>query len=385
MSNQSDRVDSTNGGRAASGAVVEPRSYRYNYPAQFGDDVDALVAELRSMLLEGRYILSEEVRAFENAFAEYTRRRYARGVNSGTDSLTIALLALDIGPGDEVITHANTFHSTVAAIQLVGATPVLVDADDDSFLIEVAQARAAVTSRTKAIIPVHLYGKATDLTELRRFTEEKQIHLVEDAAQAHGAETGVAGCFSFHPSKNLAAAGDAGALVSNDLDFINRVDCLRALGQQGQNHHVLVGFNSKLDALQARILSWKLPKLEEWNSARARVAAMYRALLDQLPVRFQRVDDGETHVYHLFQVRTDSRDALLSHLRQNGVDAIVRYPTPIHLQPAFAQWKWQKGQFPTSESLAEQLLCLPIRPDMDEGEIEYVSSQVHDFFQRASA
>lgn len=389
MSNHIDPVGSDG---ATPSAVAEPRSDRYNYPAQFGDDVDVLVAELKSMLLQGRYILSDEVRTFESAFAAYTQRRYGRGVNSGTDALTITLLALGVGRGDEVITHANTFHSTVAAIQLVGATPVLVDADEDSFLIDVKQARAAVTTRTKVIIPVHLYGKATDLTELRHFTASKDIYLVEDAAQAHGAainrvvagSTGVASCFSFHPSKNLAAAGDAGAIVSNDSDLIDRIDCLRSLGQKGQNHHVLVGFNSKLDALQARILTWKLPMLEQWNSARARVAAAYRVLLSELPLRFQRVDSGETHVYHLFQVRTDRRDALLAHLRHKGVDAVVRYPTPIHLQSAFAQWSWQKGQYPISERLAQQLLCLPIRPDMHDEEVEYVASQVHDFFKRAS-
>jgi dTDP-4-amino-4,6-dideoxygalactose transaminase len=363
-------------------------SRRYDYPAQFGGDIDTLVGEIREMLLGGRYILSAEVGEFERAFAAYVGGRFARGVNSGTDAIVIALLALGIGPGDEVITHANTFHATVAAIQLVGATPVLVDAEDDSFLMDVGQVPAALTSRTRVILPVHLYGKPTDPTELLRIAAREQLHLVEDAAQAHGAaiggrrvgSVGIAGCFSFHPSKNLAAAGDAGAIVTDDAQLAARIDSFRALGQRGQNEHVVVGLNSKLDAIQAHVLSWKLQQLDAWNAARAQAAAAYRALLTDLPIGFQRIDEGETHVYHLFQIRTAHRDALLGHLQRHGVDAVLRYPTPIHLQPAFVRWGWQRGQFPVAERLAAELLCLPIRPDMHMGEIEYVCDTVRSFF-----
>ncbi len=363
---------------------------RYNYAAQFGPEVDTLLGELRGILLGGNYILSAEVSRFEQTFASYTNCQFARGVNSGTDALLISLMALGVGKGDEVITQANTFHATVAAVQLAGATPVLVDADEDSFLMDVTQVPAAVTDRTRVLLPVHLYGKPTDLSELLRIAKPQQLHLVEDAAQAHGASIngqqvggiGTAGCFSFHPSKNLAAAGDAGAIVSNDRMLVERIDCLRSLGQKGQNDHVVVGVNSKLDAVQASILSWKLGRLDEWNRARERVADAYRVRLEDLPLTFQRTDPDERHVYHLFQVRTKRRAALLAHLRRNGVDAVVRYPIAVPHQPAFAHWGWRPGQFPVAERLANELLCLPMRPDMQEAEVEYVCRRVRDFFNR---
>jgi len=362
---------------------------RYDYAAQFGPEPENLLNEIRGMLLGGRYILTDEVKRFEEEFATFLGARFARGVNSGTDALLISLLALGIGPGDEVITQANTFHATVAAIKLVGATPVLVDARDESFLIDDDQVAAAITRATRAIIPVHLYGKPTPMSHLLDLAHDHGLVLVEDAAQAHGARLdgrsagtfGVLGCFSFHPSKNLAAAGDAGAIVTDDESLAEAIRRRRELGQYGQNHHVLVGSNSKLDAIQARILSWKLPYLEEWNERRRAVAAAYHERLKDLPLRFQRSDPGEQHVYYLFQVRTDRRNRLLEHLRSQAIDAVIRYPTPIHLQPAFADEGWKRGQFPIAERLAEELLCLPIRPDMGLDEIDYVTDSVRSFFQ----
>ncbi|ADV82054.1 DegT/DnrJ/EryC1/StrS family aminotransferase [Terriglobus saanensis] len=364
-------------------------SPRYNYPAQFGESIDSLMSDLRAMLLGGKYILTTEVRDFEESFAAYNGVEFARGVNSGTDALVIALLALGIGRGDEVITHANSFHATAAAIDLVGATPVLVDADEDTYLMDVTQVADAITERTRAIIPVHLFGKPTPMGELLKLAKSMGVVVVEDAAQAHGAvidgrragSFGVAGCFSFHPSKNLAAAGDGGAIISDDPELMEKVDQFRALGQRAQNEHVEVGFNSKLDAIQARILSCKLERLDAWNSARAWVAERYRSGLAGLPLSMQRHDPDEIHVYHLFQVRTKHRDALLKSLVGEGVDAVIRYPTPIHLQPAFAQFGWKRGQFPVAESLSEELICLPLRPDMEEGEIDYVTSKVHAFYE----
>ena len=358
------------------------KSARYNYESQFADRIDALVAELREMLLHGRYILTSEVRDFEQAFALYTGSRFARGVNSGTDALVIALLALGIGKGDEVITQANTFYATVAAIDLVGATPVLVDVDDSTYLMDTTKVADVMTPRTRAVLPVHLFGKPTRMTELLALCNGRGIAVVEDAAQAHGAEIdGKRVGFSFHPSKNLAAAGDAGAIVSDDAALMAKVDQFRALGQAAQNEHVVVGYNSKLDALQARVLSCKLTFLDQWNEARARVAAWYREGLAGLPVAFQSCDPGERHVYHLFQVRTPRRDALLRYLLDHGVDAVIRYPTPIPLQAAFAKWRWRPGQFPVAEKLAAELVCLPIRPDMDRSEIDLVCSVVTQFFR----
>jgi dTDP-4-amino-4,6-dideoxygalactose transaminase len=366
---------------------------RYNYRSQFGRNPEVLFADIREMLLGGQYILTDHVARFEREFAEYLGVRDVRGVNSGTDALLIALHAVGVSPGDEVITHANTFYATVAAIRLAGATPVLVDADKDSFLIDETQVGPAITERTRVILPVHLYGKPTAMHTLLALATRHGLRIIEDAAQAHGARFkgqaagafGDAGCFSFHPSKNLAAAGDGGAISTNSDEIAKRVCLLRELGQRGQNNHVALGFNSKLDAIQARLLSWKLPQLEVWNQRRRNIAAMYRERLRDLPVSFQSVTPGEEHAYHLFQIRTNKRDALLMHLQQSGIDAVVRYPSPIHLQEAFTDCNWQAGQFPVAERLAKELLCLPIRPDMFADEVDYVCDQIGRFFKRQTA
>jgi dTDP-4-amino-4,6-dideoxygalactose transaminase len=361
---------------------------RYNYPSQFGDDFQRLLQDIKNMILQGHYILTDEVRQFELDFARCLGAQHACGVNCGTDALVIALFVLGVKDGAEVITQANTFHATVAAIRLAGATPVLVDANEESFLIDESQVEAAITARTRVILPVHLYGKPTPMEGLLKLAERKQIDVIEDAAQAHGAQIGnrtvgtfgIMGCFSFHPSKNLAAAGDGGAIVTDSEEMNERIQLCRALGQSSQNDHVTLGLNSKLDAIQARILSWKLPYLQAWNQARREVAEWYRDRLNALPIQFQKASLEEKHVYHLFQVRTDARDRLLTHLRTSGVDAVVRYPTPIHLQRAFSDCGWREGQFPIAERLARELLCLPIRPDMSIDEVDFVADRVSEFF-----
>lgn len=362
---------------------------RYNYPAQFGPNFDELVTRIRSMILDGHYILSAEVEQFEADFAKTIGVRFARGVNTGTDAVALAMRVIGIGPGSEVITHANTFNATVAAIELVGAQPILVDAEEGSFLMDQGQVEAAITRKTRAIIPVHLYGKPTPMTRLLEIARDPELSIIEDAAQAHGARWkgrcagsfGRLGCFSFHPSKNLAAAGDAGAVVTDDQDLASALSCHRALGQTSQNDHILPGLNTKLDSIQAVILSWKLNKLEEWNKQRAGVAKWYSERLADFPVSFQNTSPDETHVYHLFQVRTLQRDDLVAHLRSKGVDAVIRYPVPIHLQPAFRRWKWKRGQFPVAEKLATELVALPIRPDMELWEVDYVAECMGDFFE----
>ena len=361
---------------------------RYNYASQFGDNIEDLLADIRGMLVEGRYVLTDEVRQFEQGFGAYLGAPYVYGVGSGTDALTLALMALGIGTGDHVITHANTFHATAAAIRLVGATPVLVDVREDTFLIDDDQVFAALIPTIKAVIPVHLYGKATPLVELQRMADAYGFHIIEDAAQAHGARIhgqaagtlGTIGCFSFHPSKNLAAAGDGGAIVTATESIANDIRVRRELGQRGQGNHLLIGLNSKLDSLQARILTWKLPRLENWNASRRQIAQCYRDRLHGLPLTFQSTGTDEEHVYHLFQVRTAVRDRLLTFLRAAGIDAVVRYPTPIHLQPAFADCGWLPGQFPIAEALASELLCLPLHPTMSIDEIDYVCDHVRLFF-----
>jgi dTDP-4-amino-4,6-dideoxygalactose transaminase len=362
---------------------------RYNHRAQFGDDPTALFDEIRDMVLAGRYILSAEVSRFESELAAFVGVAHAGGVNTGTDALILALRACGVTADAEVITQANTFHATVAAIRLCGARPVLVDVDERGFSMDVRALASAVNARTGAIVPVHLYGKPAPMNAVVAIAQPGEIAIIEDAAQALGASIhgrpvgtfGAAACFSFHPSKNLSAAGDGGAIVTNDHGVDRRVRVLRDLGQDGQNHHIAVGLNSKLDAIQAVVLRHKLPRLAEWNKRRRTIAAWYRERLADLPLGFQEIEPAEEHVYHLFQLRTERRDALLSHLRASGVDAVVRYPTPIHLQPAFADLGWRRGQFPVAERLAEELLCLPMRPDLDADDVDYVADAVRAFFR----
>ena len=366
------------------------RVSRYNYGAQFPAGVDDLVQRFRTVLLRGDYVPSVDGKRFEEAFARFNGVAHARAVGSGTDALILTMRALGIGTGDEVITQANTFHATVAAIVAVGATPVLVDADKESYLIDQDQVSACVTPRTRAIIVVHLYGKPTPMSALIAEATRRGILVIEDAAQAHGAmiegrfvgSFGVAGCFSFHPSKNLAAAGDGGCITMDDAMLAEQIEAYRTHGQLVQHEHTVIGFNSKLDALQALVLEEKLPSLLQWNESRRALARAYREELRDLPVGFQRWDENELHAYHLFVMRTTRRDALLEYLQQNGIDAVVRYPVPIHLQPAFAGFGWKPGAFPIAEALARELLCLPLRPDLQPEERRYVVEHVRDFLSQ---
>ncbi len=362
---------------------------RYDYRHQIGGAIGPLGARIADMLLCGDYILGAEVEHFEQGFADYLAAREVVGLNSGTDALILALLALGIGPGDEVITQANTFHATVAAICFVGATPVLVDADRQTCLIDIGALPDAITPRTRAIIPVHLFGKPTAMAPILELAARHDLVVIEDAAQAHGARIGeqrvgtfgAIGCFSFHPSKNLAAAGDAGAIATNDPDLAGKIRILRGLGQSGQNNHVAIGLNSKLDAIQAAVLNAKLGQLDGWNRERREIAHFYRTQLFDLPVTFQADNAGEEHVYHLFQLGCAQRDRLLDFLIGRSIEATVRYPVPIHLQPAFAVQGWQPGQFPVAEALAAQMLCLPLRPGMPEQERWHVVRSVRAFFE----
>jgi dTDP-4-amino-4,6-dideoxygalactose transaminase len=365
---------------------------RYDYRSQF-EELEKLVAELSSMIARGNYVLSREVSEFERAFAEYLDCPSVVGVNTGTDALMCSLKTLKLDRNDEVITQPNTFNATVSAICLAGQKPVLVDVNENSFLMDVDQALAVVGPRSRVIVPVHLYGKPTPMRHLLSECDKRGLVVVEDAAQAHGARIegrrvgtfGALGCFSFHPSKNLAAAGDAGAIALNRPALREPLSLIRALGQASQNNHIEVGYNTKLDAVQAKILSWKLPSLDRWNQQRRAIAQVYRERLADLPVQFQTWDDSEEHVFHLFTIRSLSRDRLLEYLLNKGVDAIIRYPVPIHLQPAFSEFGWKQGQFPVAEALAQELLCLPMRPNLTINEVEYVSDCVRAFFKGGTA
>ncbi|GIF12708.1 DegT/DnrJ/EryC1/StrS family aminotransferase [Actinoplanes teichomyceticus] len=353
---------------------------KYHYAAQFRH-LPRVVRAIDDLLVRGDYVLGPHVEQFEQDFADYIGVEHAVGVNSGTDALVLALRALGVGPGDEVVTVANTFHATVLAITTVGARPVLVDCTPHDYLMDLEQVEAAITGRTRAIIAVHLFGKALDMAAVTAIAERHGLAVVEDCAQAVGASWqgrrvgswGDIGCFSFHPSKNLAAAGDAGAVTTDRADLARTIRTLRGLGQAAQNDHVALGCNSKLDAIQAIVLSHKLPELDGWNAGRRAVAGRYSRALAGIA----RVPEpaGREHVFHLYQVGVEQRDEVLAELVGAGIDAVVRYPVPIHRQPAFAHLDLP-SRFPHADWQAAHTLCLPVRPDLTGTEIDYIVDQV---------
>jgi dTDP-4-amino-4,6-dideoxygalactose transaminase len=372
-----------------------PMTYKvpkYNYAAQFSGLREELLPAIENLLTEGGYVRGPQVGDFECRLAGFIGTRHVVGVNSGTDALTLALKALDIGPGDEVITVANTWHSTALAIERLGAKAVLVDCEEETYLIGLDAAERAITPATRAVIVVHLYGQSVDMDKARSLCKANDLYLIEDCAQAIGARWGASrvgslgdvGCWSFAPAKNLAAAGDAGAVSTDDEALAERVSLLGNFGQPRQNEHVLLGYNSRLDSIQAIVLAHKLNHVDRWNAERVRIARSYRSALQHLPVRFQGGAYPGGHVYHLFQVRVaaEQRDSMVEYLRNQGIDAVVRYPVPLHLQPAFRHLLIQPGSFPVAEALSRETLCLPIRPDLSDNEVEYVTQAVSRFFGR---
>lgn len=348
----------------------------------------ALAAELQSamgaVVRDGAFILGDRVSRFESELASYLGVAHVVGVGNGLDALRLSLLALGVGPGDEVITAANTFIATALAVAAAGARPVLVDCDEKTFNIDPGQIQAAITSRTKAIIPVHLYGRVADLDAVTDIARARGLHVVEDAAQAHGAyatsgrragTVGAAGCFSFYPSKNLGACGDGGALVTNDAALAQRARQLRNYGQSEKYHHDVPGINSRLDGLQAAVLSTKLPHLDGWNDRRRAVAAAYRDGLGGLPLGLPEEGPATGHVHHLFVVRSRERERLRADLTAAGIETGIHYPIPIHQQAAFAG-VFGAARFPVTEMLASEILSLPMYPEMTSDQVGHVIGQV---------
>ena len=335
------------------------------------------------------YILGPDVDAFEQEFASYCATRYAVGVASGTDALFLTLKALGIGPGDEVIAPAFTFISTVLAIVYTGAKPVLVDVDPRTYTIDVPHIKTHITSRTKAILPVHLYGLPADMDAIVALAKKYDLLVVEDACQAHGARykgkpvgsLGTAGCFSFYPSKNLGAYGDGGAVTTNSKRLSERIRQLRNIGQKVKNRHKFVGYNSRLDSLQAAVLRVKLPYLSSWVQKRREIAEAYNTLLRPAPVIVPHEPSGRTSSYHLYVIRVSDRDALGQYLRQHGVETGIHYPVPIHLQPAFRTLGYKKGDFPVSELCAWQVLSLPMFPELTKRDVKCVARAVVHYTQ----
>jgi len=345
-------------------------------------------AELAKTLNETRFILGPNVQALEEEFAAYCGTRFAVGVASGTDALHLALLGAGIGPGDEVITSPFTFIATAEAIAYVGATPVFVDVDPRTFNIDVDKVEAAITGKTKALLPVHLFGQPAELEPLQALCDKHDLLLFEDCAQSCGANYqgkktgsfGLAGCFSFFPSKNLGCYGDGGMITTDDEQLANEIKVLRNHGSRQQYHHNRIGFNSRLDEMQAAILRVKLKHLDDYNRNRLRVAKQYNSLLADLPLTTPLIAEGRSHVFHQYTLLADNRDQLKQHLGDQQIASAVYYPIPLHLQDVFAD-ACRDLSLPVAEEQAEKVLSLPIYPELTSQQVESICDRIRAFYR----
>jgi dTDP-4-amino-4,6-dideoxygalactose transaminase len=366
-------------------------------------DLKAQYATLREELLAavGRvfesqgFVLGADVRALEEEVAAYTGARHAVGCASGSDALLLALMALDVRAGDEIVTTPYSFFATAGSIARLGARPVFVDIDPRTYNIDAGRIEPVINERTRALMPVHLYGQCAEMGALGEIAARHNVPVVEDAAQAIGAgeggrgagAMGEIGCLSFYPTKNLGGAGDGGMLTTDDDSLAARLRSLRVHGESSKYHHQEIGFNSRLDTLQAAVLRVKLPRLDSWSDARALNAARYRelfadaGLLEEVGLPFER--EGARHIYNQFVVRVGGgrRDALVEHLRREGVGTEVYYPVPLHLQECFRYLGHHEGDFPEAERAARETLALPVYPELTEGQQRYVVDTVRDFFR----
>ena len=347
-------------------------------------EIDAAVG---GVLESASFVLGKEVVAFEEAFSAYVHTAHCIAVNSGTSALHLALLAAGIGPGDEVITVPFTFVATVAAIGYSGARPVFVDIDPRSFTMDVTRIEAAITPRTKAIMPVHLYGHPADMDPILEIARRHGLVVIEDAAQAHGAEykgrqagsIGDMGCFSFYPGKNLGAYGEGGAVVTGNPDFVRTIRMLRDWGAERKYHHVLKGYNYRMEGLQGAILRVKLRHLDKWTDMRRSHAAVYTELLRDTGMKTPGTMPYARHVWHVYGIRSENRDLLIGNLQEQGIQSNIHYPFPIHLLPAWADLGYREGDFPESEAAAREELSLPMFAELTREQVEQVSNAVEEF------
>jgi dTDP-4-amino-4,6-dideoxygalactose transaminase len=341
------------------------------------------------VLKRGDFILGEDVSRFERDFGRFCRAKYAVGVSSGTDALFLALMALGIGPGDEVIVPTYTYIASALAVSYTQAHPVFVDIDERTYNIDPGLIERAITKRTKAIMPVHLYGQPARMESILKIAAARNLRIIEDAAQAHGAAItlsgntrytgtmGDIGCFSFYPSKNLGGLGDGGMCVTDDEKLYKKLLKLRDYGRVSKYEHAFIGYNARLDTIQAALLRIKLRYLRGWNISRQRVAAEYNRLFARVPgitVPFK--DTGVNHVYHVYAIRVPHRNDVIKELTMKGISAIIHYPIPVHLQEAYKGLGYKKGDFPAAERVCSEILSLPMYPHMDKKQIQYVVDAV---------
>jgi len=356
-----------------------------------GIQYQAIAAEINhaisKVIQEADFILGREVRLFEEEFAAFCDVPYAVGVDSGTSALELALRAFDIGPGDEVITAANSFIASALGVSHAGAKPVLVDVDPYTYTLDVTAIERAITRRTKAILPVHLYGHPAHMDPIQQLADKHGVMVIEDACQAHGARykgkrvgsLSHAAAFSFYPGKNLGAYGDGGMVVTNDKKVANRLEMLRNYGQKEKYKHLFRGYNRRLDTMQAAILRVKLRYLEKWNAARRWNASLYQKHLEGSGVVVPGEAGGAESVWHLYVIRTEQRDQLKDHLVSKGINASIHYPVPIHLQPAYQDLGHKRGDFPVTEAYAEKILSLPMYAELTGRQIEFVAQTISEF------
>ena len=360
---------------------------------QYSSIKKQLDSAVTSVFNSGWFILGKNVEQFEKEFAKYSGAKYGIGVNSGTEALHLALLAVDVKRGDEVITVSNTAIPTVCAIELAQARPVFADIDPDTFCMDINSLEEKITPRTKVIIPVHLYGHPVDMKPLSILAAKYKVKIIEDACQAHGAtyqgrkvgSFGDAGCFSFYPTKNLGAYGDGGIVLTDNPKIKERIRLFRNYGQKKKYFCISKGMNSRLDELQAAILRVKLKYLNEWNKARLEKAKLYIKLLSgNENVILPNEKKYASHVYHLFVIRAQKRDYLRRWLLKRKIKTEIHYPVPIHLQPAYAYLGIKRGSLPFTEKYAKEIVSLPIYPELKSSEIQYIAESINEFYKKIS-
>ncbi len=358
--------------------------------AQYKQIEHEVVPMMTEAMANAAFIGGPQVTGFEEELAGFCQSKYCVGVNSGTDALRFAMMAAGVGNGDEVITVPNTFIATTEAVSQVGAKPVFVDIHPDTYNMDASQIEGEITPRTKAVLPVHLYGQPADMDAILHVAQKHKLVVIEDACQAHGAlhngrkagSLGLAGCFSFYPGKNLGAYGEGGAVVTQDEEVARKIRMIRDHGQAQKYFHDMEGYNGRLDAIQAGVLRIKLKRLGDWNRARQENAAYYAELLSDIPGVTVPVEaDFARSVYHLYVVLVDDRDGLQKYLGERGVATGLHYPLPLHLQKAYAHLGYGEKAFPVTESVAKRLISLPMFPELTRPQIEYVAASIKEFMK----